>query len=329
MKNILTWFFISAVSLVILPSSVMAAGSFELNDFPESFTAVAGEKFQAYINFIYSGPEYRLGVSITGKKLPDDVKLGYIEYGANGVNSILYSGIPKEVGDYSLNLVLTDNYGIVLTKHFVFKVSGLVFRNDSLPNATLNKPYTANINFTYPGKSTPLLSITTFPEGVSFDFTNFNGNDGFFPLKLTPRKVGQFTFKTEVTVNGVSVGTKIFSLTVNDPNQTPPAPILLNSPPPAPDPVPASPVFVAPPTTTATQKSTPKKIESPKPAVKKYDVVNNVEIETASTSHSIATSTAENIQESTSTSTIVTPFPVEVKKENFFIRVWKKFLSWF
>ena len=207
------------ISSNITPASVNTTGSFELNDFPDSFNAVAGQEFKAYINFIYSGSRSRLGVSITGNDLPDDVKLGYIEYGSNGVNSILFSGIPRKVKNYPLKLVLTDNYGIVLTKNFTFNVSGLVFKDESFPNAVLKKPYSMNINFTYAGSKTPVLSVYDLPENLQFSFLNFNASDGVFNLKFTPFKIGKYAFKGDAMVDGVVVGTKTFSITVDDPTQ--------------------------------------------------------------------------------------------------------------
>lgn len=199
------------------PNSAIATGSFELIDFPTSFNAYLLQNFSTYINFLYSGTNKSgVGVSIIGDNVPAGISLGSVEQRPNGVNSIYYSGIPKIIGSYPLTLILTDNDGAILTKHFSLNINGLVFNNDLLPNATINKPYFTNINFYYPGIDTPSIRFYDLPDGLQFDTINSMGYNGSFTLRLTPRKAGQFTFNAVASVNYIDIGTKTFNLIVDD-----------------------------------------------------------------------------------------------------------------
>lgn len=198
-----------------MPIKVFAVGSFELNDFPDTLNGIAGQKFKTFINFIYSGTASNVGVSVVGKKVPNGIDLGHVSYGGNGVDSIEYSGIPVEIGNYPLNLVLTDNSGVVLTRHFNFNISGLSFEDNLLPNAIINKPYSQNIKFLYAGTESPLISFLGFPDTVQLSYNKVYAYNSFFALKLIPRQAGTFTFNVNAVANGVEVGTKVFTLVVD------------------------------------------------------------------------------------------------------------------
>jgi hypothetical protein len=294
-----------------LPNSTLAAGSFELVDFPETFNAVAGREFKTYINFIYSGTEYSLGVSITGNELPHGVKLGSIEYGANGVNSILLSGTPSEVSNYPLSLILTDNYGIMLTKRFNFNVNGLVFSGDALPNAVINKPYSTDVRFTYAGDKSPIIRIYDIPDSLYFDFTSITASKGSFTFRLTPRKVGTYTFKADATVSGIGIGTKIFSLTVNqdqiEPQVTTPIPIVET----------ISPVVSVPVSKQTPAVVVPQKLN--KEVVQEKPIVNEDEILEATSSTDLTPTQEQNIE------------PVaEIKVESVVkVKWYQKVFNWF
>ncbi|MES2023856.1 MAG: hypothetical protein V4439_04175 [Patescibacteria group bacterium] len=87
-----------------------------------------------------------------------------------------------------------------------------------LPNAMINTSYSANINYT-PIEETPVLRFYDLPESIELSFLNFNGNNGAFALKLTPKKVGVFILKARVVVKDVEIGSTSFNLTVDDPTQ--------------------------------------------------------------------------------------------------------------
>lgn len=93
---------------------------------------------------------------------------------------------------------------------------------ESLPDAVVNKEYSVEIKFTQDDKvkETPLLRIEEFPDSFYSVTANSNGSYGIFPIRLTPRKVGQFTFKATVFMNNATVVSKTFSLNVVDENKT-------------------------------------------------------------------------------------------------------------
>lgn len=93
---------------------------------------------------------------------------------------------------------------------------------NSLPDAVINKEYSIEIKFTQDDKvkETPLLRIEEFPDSFYSVTMNSNGSYGVFPMRLTPRKVGQFTFKATVFMNNVTVTSKIFTLNVVNENAT-------------------------------------------------------------------------------------------------------------
>ena len=199
------------------PSSSASAGTLQLMDFPSQFVASVGSNFSAYINFIYSGSR-QLRVTITGLKLPEGVSLGSIAYDYGGVDSITLSGIPTSIGEYNLNLVITDNNGALINQPFKFKVNGLVFTDASLPDAIVSKEYVQNLNFTYTG-GTPTINYVYPTDGLNVESVNVSGNgyDGQNKtaiLRLLPYKIGQFSIKAVARMNGIEIGSKTFVLNV-------------------------------------------------------------------------------------------------------------------
>jgi len=218
MKKLLLLFFV--VIYLLNPIKIFAAGSFELIDFPETFTAVVGQDFDAWVNFYYSGTEYKPKASIVGKLFPNDVKLGPVSSQGNSLYNILYSGIPKNPGEYPLTLTLSDDYGALLTKKFIFKVVGLSFPNNgSLPDAIVNKPYSYNLTYNYPysGNDLPRIIFYDVPSEVILSPSNNpNARNGYFVLNLMAYKTGVYTFKGEVTLNNKLIGHQLFVLNVKE-----------------------------------------------------------------------------------------------------------------
>lgn len=198
----------------------LAVGSFELIDFPDSFNAVAGQKFLTSIDFFYSGAEYIPRISVVSKNFPVGLDISSSVPGGGNLYNAIYSGTPKQPGDYKLLLTLTDNYGAQLNKNFAFKVSGLVFNNDPLPNAIVNKLYSYNVKFDYAGSDDPIIMLYDIPSDFQIDYLSTYGRNGNFTLKFIPRKTGQFSFTAKATVNGADLGMKVFNLNVDDSNQT-------------------------------------------------------------------------------------------------------------
>ena len=200
--------------LMFKPVFAANTGAIELNDFSSKINVVAGEKFNTYINFIYTGPEPYLGVSIVGNKLVDGLKLGYVSYGANGVDNITYSGVPTKVGDYPLKLVITDNNGVSAVTPFEVVVSGVTFTDSLLPDAAVNQSYTQNINYAYAGSDVPTISFYPSSSDLGIRFLNSVGSGGSARLDLNPGKPGNFTVRVEASLNGVALGSKVFSINV-------------------------------------------------------------------------------------------------------------------
>lgn len=91
----------------------------------------------------------------------------------------------------------------------------------SLSDAVVNKEYSTEIKFTYDDKvkDTPILKIEEFPDSFYSVTMNSNGSYGVFPVRLTPRKIGQFTFKANVFINNAQVTSKTFTINVVEENK--------------------------------------------------------------------------------------------------------------
>lgn len=209
--------------LGFLPKNTLAIESFECGCFPKGYVNFdVGVQTDLFINFSYSKlVKSGLSVSIMGDNLPSGMELGPVIYAENGDYSVVYSGIPTKAGSYPLTLTFSDNNGATLVKKFNFNVDGFTFNDKTLPHAILYKPYSQNMSFTYSLKDfTPIIIFYDFPYGLDIRPTNPYVKDNSFTLELTPREVGQFTFKVQAMYGNVELATKILSLTVDDPNQT-------------------------------------------------------------------------------------------------------------
>lgn len=194
---------------IISNTAVYADGKFELVDFSEVITITAGEAFSRNINFYYSGPQSDLGVSVVGRGLPTGLKLGPVEYGINGVNSIKLFGVPNEIGIYPLQLLLTDNHGIILTQKFTVAITGLVFTENNLPDGLAGKAYSVDLKYSYAG--TRRVSLQLFPgQAVS-------GYDGIFHIELPATQAGTYTYTgTVFSETGLILAKQTFYLNVKD-----------------------------------------------------------------------------------------------------------------
>lgn len=218
MKKISFVFFIFLIS-----NSLNAAGVFEISDIQDTYSVKAGKNFTTYISFYYSGTAYVPIVSTTGKFFPEDLKLGRLEEKGGGLYNIKYSGTPHTPGKYPLTLVLSDDFGAILTKKFTVDVSGVTFNDVQLPDAIVNKEYSQNINFKY-GNDPVLINLSEIPESFGVDFLNINASNDSFVLKLVPHKTGQFTFNvnafgSEDKSKLHKLGQKTYTLNVVYPNQ--------------------------------------------------------------------------------------------------------------
>lgn len=201
-------------------NQVFAIGSFELIDQSDSLNATVGKEFKSYISFFYSGDSYYPEASFVGTTFPEGLKLGSVTNDGNSLYNILYSGIPKNKGNYSLILKLTDNNGALLTKKINVKVSGLEFTNTTLPHAVINTPYSYSLFFSYPigATDTPRLTFYNIPQGVILTPNlNPNAQSGqYFELKLLAYKTGEHILRSNVTLDGVVLGSQNFTLVVDE-----------------------------------------------------------------------------------------------------------------
>ncbi len=91
-----------------------------------------------------------------------------------------------------------------------------VFTKTLLPDAIINQPYSQNINFTYTGTDTPLISFSVSdPSNLQVESINVEGYSGVAALQLIPRQAGQFTITATASVNNTQVATQTFNLTVD------------------------------------------------------------------------------------------------------------------
>jgi len=263
MKKYLSVIFLISFFLFSQNAHATGIGSFQLLNFPASITKIVGQQSSVYINFLYSGQASQVGVSFVGDTLPDGMQLGYVSYGAYGVDGIEWSGIPTTVGDYPLTLVLTDNNGVILSQPLDFKVVSntnlVTFTTNSLPNAVLNQNYSTVIKYTYLGTDYPYISFGNFPQGLDSGRPVAVNGIGTIALTGTIAKAGIFTFSVNAQIDGVNTGAETFSLVVDDPNKPSPPPVVVT---PAPVITPQVPVVV--PQSTPTPTPTVKIIKTSK-----------------------------------------------------------------
>ncbi len=228
---------VSAVPTAQNSSSPATTGTIQLLNFPSQLNATVNENLSVYINYIYSGKNYTSAEIISLNPAPG-LEVGNVSYGANGVDNVLFSGVPTQVGDYPSTLVITDNNGAVLNQPFDLKVSDicsgipvsgtsnpLVFTDDAqLPDATVGKLYSQNINFTDSGGMLPEINFCSNPDelGITPSSVGGGGNGGSTTLRFTPKQSGQFKI-VAYALSGINyineIGTKTFNLTVNNPSQ--------------------------------------------------------------------------------------------------------------
>lgn len=231
-------------------TSMNASGTFQLINMPSTLQAYVGENYWAYINFIYSGQGIE-GVSLVGQNLPMGMSLGSISYGANGLDNIMFSGLPLSVGDYTLELLLTDNDGTILTQSIDFNVAPpLTFTTTSLPDATVGQPYSATINFTYPltneegVPNEPNIVFSTLPTGITTGGTQLSsaGGSGSVTISGTPTLAGTASVGIAAEIDDLTTQWQHMPLDVQ------PAPKASIQPAPVvqPAPVTPSPAVVAP-----------------------------------------------------------------------------------
>jgi hypothetical protein len=254
MKKYLSVIFL--ISFFIFSHDVFAngTGSFQLMDFPPSISCVVGQVCQRYINFVYSGQASPSISLVSSSPLPNGMSINTfpINIGQNGVDYDVWYGTPTTVGDYSLTLILTDNNGVILTQPFDFKVISntnlVTFTTNSLPDAILNKNYSAVINYSYIGDWGPSIIFGNFPQGFSSTQAINGGGVGSIMVTGTPTKTGTFTFAANAGINATSgpttdsvsntdAGNKTYTITVDDPNKPISPPVVVTPAPVVPPPV--------------------------------------------------------------------------------------------
>jgi len=206
--------YLMVFSFLSFTHASIAAGSFSLVDFPGTYHAAAGQKFEKDIIFYYSGSSVTPKASVTGNNLPSGLSLSSVSLVKQGSYTVKYFGTPKESGDFDLTLLLTDDTGALSTTDFKMNIGTLVWSPAPLPAAVLKKPYVRNVYYTYPGTDALMFKLHDIPDELQFNYLNLVGRGGFFTLNFVPQKAGQFSFKADVFVNGISLGTKTLTVTV-------------------------------------------------------------------------------------------------------------------
>lgn len=192
-----------------------ATGSFELISFPDTLNAVAGKSYNKSVDFFYSGTGYFTPrISFVGSNLPSGIKMTPpIPAGGSLYNSTI-TGTPLTPGNYDLILTLTDYDGALLNKKFTFKVEGLTFSDEVLPNAIVGRPYSHTIRYSYNGDVDPLVKLTEYPDYVQMNSSNIFGRSGEVPMGFTSWKEGSFTFNANATSDGAYLGNKSYTVTI-------------------------------------------------------------------------------------------------------------------
>jgi len=196
----------------------------QLVNFPSNLSANVGANYINSFNFIYTG-NGTLTVSIANGSLPNGLKFSSIKYDKNtSGGSFTISGLPLAVGNFNLTLVLKDSYGESATQQFNFNVER-VFTNFTLPTAMTNDQYSTKIPVNYYGNDLS-IKISSPDESIFLPYMSCAINDGYFEVKLTPRKAGTYTIKADAILQGndvrltQSIDNTTFTLNVEDPRQT-------------------------------------------------------------------------------------------------------------
>jgi hypothetical protein len=151
-----------------------AAGTFQILNFPTSTTITAGQQYDFYISFLYSGDNIP-SVSLVGNPLPDGQTVGVIIPSGNGLYNVQVSGKSSNIGTYPLTLELTDNYGAFLTQPFTFIMKQVLPMNT---HATSPTTYACNSGYEWNGVACQLPSNGTLVGGVltcNAGYVNYSG----------------------------------------------------------------------------------------------------------------------------------------------------------
>lgn len=245
-----------------LPSA-HAAGTFQLSNFNPVIYGISGEHLATVINFFYSGNNIP-SVSIVGDpSVINSMQLGYVLYGANGYDSIVWSGTPAQTGSYPMTLTLTDNYGAFMTQPFTFNVFNqqITIATTTLPAGVVGSSYSASVGVNWWGNGTPNISFMgVLPTGISpvqgFESAfsgSLRGGTTTIGLSGTPSQAGQFPLMINATI-GTSTATEQVMLDIAS-----------SSAPVAPQPVVIPPAQTVPTTTSQTSNTTVATSTAPQP----------------------------------------------------------------
>lgn len=213
-KNILFLAIICVITFFSATNYANAAGTFTLIS-PKSsqLTAAVNLPFSAYINYSYSG-DYFSSASIVAADLPESMKLGTINYGANGVSSVPLLFTPTTIGDYPITLVLTDNHGATLSQSYdinVINPAPFQLKNQSLPDGVIGKQYSSSIYIDYFGFS-PNVNVSNIPDGLSYKFNSISKKtaipQGTFEIIISgyPSKAGKYLIALGLVQKNVDIG---------------------------------------------------------------------------------------------------------------------------
>lgn len=216
MKNKLSYLIvIFFLSIGVFANSASAYGTFELIDFPDALNAVAGKAFTKHVDFFYSGGYTSSPrISFVGSNLPSGMKMTPPILAGGSLYNSTITGTPLTPGNYDLILTLTDYDGALLNKKFTFKVDGLTFSDEVLPNAIVGKPYSHVIRYSYNGDVDPFVKLTEYPDYVQMNYSNIFGRNGEVPVGFTSWKEGRFTFNVNATSEGAYLGNKSYTVTI-------------------------------------------------------------------------------------------------------------------
>jgi hypothetical protein len=296
--------FVFVLSLFGAPKLAPAIGAIELMNFQDQMNGMVGSSFSVRVDFVYSGPYANsLEVSAVGlDQTTGGIKFGKINYGNDGINHIVLSGIPTSVylGDNAFTLSITDKNGAVLTQPFRLTIKNPTFvftDNSILPSAivTINGKETRKIKYSYDGNDIIYFCIDSLSTDLQIDVNGLDKrcvlvSNGEVLLGLFPYKVGKYQIQATATFAGDKISKKVFTINV----------------------VPRGTTITTPKITPTTKKLTPTKTGTV--STQKTTLENQKSAETNNISDNSNLGTTTNKEQQT---------------ENFFYRLLKKILSWF
>ena len=164
-----------------------------------------------YYNAYISATGYTAYDSITWELAGGSLPSG-LDFTTSGIRGRIY-GTPEVSGTFSFTVQAALTYGTATyyaTKTFTLSISvwGVTISTDKLPDATLRRYYSADIEADYSAAWT--LTDGSLPEGLSLSTVNGKGR-----ISGTPSESGEFTF-TLTAASGGLTGEKEFTLVVND-----------------------------------------------------------------------------------------------------------------